>query len=112
MMISLIPSCVGQPCRTNLSAHQCTLGTHTCTQTTDVFQLTWLADVIGLRVAVRCVAHRRIVGVRGQLMIQLLRAVDKNGQMLHLVKVNIYRYLELSQKKNKSDSPKQGQSYR
>lgn len=55
----------------------------------DVFQLTWLADVIGLGVAVCCVAHRRVVGVRGQLMIQLLRAVNENGQMLHLVKVNI-----------------------
>lgn len=52
---------------------------------TDGFQLTWLADVVGLRVAVCGVAGWCVVGVRGQLVIQFLRAVDKNGQMLHLV---------------------------
>lgn len=60
--------------------------THTRIQMTDVLQLTWLTDVVSLRVAVCGVADWCIVGVRRQLMIQFLWAVDKNGQMLHLVK--------------------------
>lgn len=51
-------------------------------------QLTGLADVVSLRVAVGGVADRCVVGVRGQLVIQFLRAVDKNGQMLDLVTLN------------------------
>lgn len=47
--------------------------------------VTWLADVISFRVAVGSVADWCVVWVRGQLMIQLLWAVDKNRQMLHLV---------------------------
>lgn len=49
--------------------------------------ITWLADVISFRVAVCGVADWCIVWVRWQLMIQLLWAIDKNGQMLHLVRI-------------------------
>lgn len=56
--------------------------THTLIHTTLYFSkmfLTWLVQVVGLRVTVRCVTDWGFVGVGGELMIQLLRAVDENG---------------------------------
>lgn len=47
--------------------------------------LTWVVHVFRFRVAVCCVADGGFVGVRGELVIQLLGAVDEDGHTLHLV---------------------------
>lgn len=51
----------------------------------NLFCLTWLVNVIWLRIGVPCIADRSFVGVWGQLVIQFLWAVDKNRQTLHLM---------------------------
>lgn len=58
---------------------------HNLLYMSNTFCLTRLVHVLRLRVTVCCVADRGFVGVGGQLMIQLLWAVDENGQTLHLV---------------------------
>lgn len=50
--------------------------------------LTWGVQVFRLGVAVGGVADGGFVRVRGELVIQLLGAVDKNGHALHLVTGN------------------------
>lgn len=47
--------------------------------------LTWGVHVFRLRVAVCSVADGGFVGVGGELVIQLLGAVDEDGHALHLV---------------------------
>lgn len=61
----------------------------------NTFSLTWLVHVLRLRVCVCSVADGGFVGVGGELMIQLLWAVDKNGQTLHLVTGR--KYLQIYQ---------------
>lgn len=67
------------------SATQAQKLTHYLSDMSNPFCLTWLVHVLRLGVGVCCVADWSFVRVWGELVIQLLWAVDENGKTLHLV---------------------------
>lgn len=72
--------------------------------------LTWGVHVFRLRVAVGSVADGGFVGVRGELVIQLLGAVDEDGHALHLVTEEEKMNMECQIKTKKKKKTGEGKS--